>query len=455
MEVTLSRFVHALRSAEVPVSPAETLDGFQVIQQVGISDPKLLEDSLSLTLAKTREEKARFTDCFARFFHQLAFQEPPKRTMLRNLDVEDLMALVERHGDDRLSEVLSSVLHDEQSYLAFLVQDEAERSHLASIKTLRDKATHIARLSDVLAIPALEQLLATAGEGSSAQRESISSLRYLRQYLQQQVRAYVDAQYQLHVDASGRKALIEAALSGRLDQIPPGYFDEVDRVVHKLAERLAQHHRRRRKRARRGTLDIKRMIRDNVAYDGTFFKLKWRHKRQRNSTVYVVCDVSQSMSRLARFLLLFLHDLSDVLPKMRAFVFSNRLGEVTELFAQHGHERAVEEALFRWGNGATDYGCALVDFRDLVHQELDQHSTVIFLGDARGNYFDPRVDILRSIAQRVKQVYWLNPETRDRWKEGDSAMHAYAPHCLKIASCSRLQDIERFADNLLTATRNG
>ncbi|MFB3103524.1 MAG: hypothetical protein ACE1ZA_01240, partial [Pseudomonadales bacterium] len=194
MEVTLSRFVHALRSAEVPVSPAETLDGFQVVQQVGISNPRLLEDSLALVLAKSREEKARFADCFSRFFHQLAFQEPPKRTMLRNLDIEALMALVERHGDEQLSTVLASVLHDEQSYLAFLVQDEAERSDLASIKTLRDKATHIERLSRVLAIPALEQLLATAGEGSSVNVESISALRYLRQYLQQQVRKYVDAQ---------------------------------------------------------------------------------------------------------------------------------------------------------------------------------------------------------------------------------------------------------------------
>ncbi|MCZ6616626.1 MAG: VWA domain-containing protein, partial [Gammaproteobacteria bacterium] len=365
MEVTLSRFVHALRSAEVPVSPAETLDGFQVVQQVGIGNPRLLEDSLALVLAKSREEKARFTDCFARFFHQLAFQEPPKRTILRNLDIEAVMALVERHGDEKLSKVLESVLHDEQSYLAFLVQEQAERSDLASIKTLRDKTTHVDQLSRALAIPSLEKLLATAGDGSSANMESISSLRYLRQYLQQQVRAYVDAQYQLHVDASGRKALIEAALSGSLDQIPAGYFDEVDRVVHKLAQRLARHHRRRRKRAHRGSLDIKRMIRDNVAYDGTFFNLRWRHKRERRSTVYVVCDVSKSMSRLSRFLLLFLHDLSDVLPRIRSFVFSNRLGEVTELFADHGHERAVEEALFRWGNGSTDYGCALVDFRGL------------------------------------------------------------------------------------------
>ena len=59
MEVTFTRFVHALRSAELPVSPAETLDAFEVMQQIGIHDPTLLENALALTLAKSRDEKAR------------------------------------------------------------------------------------------------------------------------------------------------------------------------------------------------------------------------------------------------------------------------------------------------------------------------------------------------------------------------------------------------------------
>lgn len=279
------------------------------------------------------------------------------------------------------------------------------------------------------------------------------TVRYVRQYLHQQVRDYVDVQYKLHVDASGRKALIDAALKSNLNQLPPDYYAEVDRVVHKLADRLAQQHRRRRKRTHRGALDIKRMIRDNIAYDGSLFDLRWRQRRVERSSVYVVCDVSGSVSRVARFLLLFLYQLVDVLPKVRAFAFSNRLGEITDVFAAHGHERAVEEAMFLWGSGTTDYGQAFVDLRALVHAELDHRSTVIFLGDARGNYFDPRVDILRNISARVKQVFWLNPETRESWGEGDSTMPAYAPFCLRVDSCNQLQDIERFADRLLAITR--
>jgi uncharacterized protein with von Willebrand factor type A (vWA) domain len=51
MELTIARFVHALRSADVAVSPAETLDAFAVVQTVGLDDPTRMHDALALTLA--------------------------------------------------------------------------------------------------------------------------------------------------------------------------------------------------------------------------------------------------------------------------------------------------------------------------------------------------------------------------------------------------------------------
>ena len=450
MEVTLTRFVHALRSAELPVSPAETLDGYAVVQHVGIADPKLLENSLALVLAKTVEEKARFADCFQRFFHQLAFQQPAKRVMLRSVDPKALTESAAQAGNEALTEVIRAIVSEERDAVAWRVQAEAERLRLDEMQTLRDKSRYVNAIARTLGVEDLERLIAG---GESLPADQLSALRYLRQYIQEQVREYVDAQYELTVDASGKRALLEAALKSNLNQLQPDYYAEVDRVVAKLADRLAQQHRRRRRRAQRGVLDIKHTIRENVAYDGALFNLRWRRRRMKKSSVYVICDVSNSVASIARFLLLFLHGLTEVLPQVRAFAFSNRCGEITEQFRAHSVERAVEEAMFDWGKGATDYGRALTDFRDLVHQELDHRSTLIFLGDARGNYFDPRVDVLRHLSQRVKQVFWLNPESRDRWEEGDSDMRRYAAYCLRVDVCRGLKDIERFADRLLTATR--
>ena len=51
MELTFARFVAALRNADVRVSPAETLDAFDVVSRVGVADKALMKDALeSLSL---------------------------------------------------------------------------------------------------------------------------------------------------------------------------------------------------------------------------------------------------------------------------------------------------------------------------------------------------------------------------------------------------------------------
>lgn len=451
MEHTLARFVHALRSAEVPVSPAETLDALAVVRAVGVDDPVLLRNALAMALAKTPQEKARFAECFERFFHQLAFHQPARRSILRQVDGERVVAAVAPLTGAELTGLLRAILHGDRGELAWRVQQQAELLDLSQMRTLRDKGHYASRLGAALGIGELTRLLERSE--LSHEQEILQVLRYLRQYVQEQVRSYVDQRYQLEVDATGRRALIDAALQGNLDHLPPDYYQEVGRVVRKLADRLSTQHRRRRRRARKGALDIKRTLRDNVAYDGTLFRLRWRQQRLHRSTVFVLCDLSSSVSRIARFLLMFLHDLAEVLPTLRTFGFSNRCGEITELFRQQEPGRAVEEALFRWGKGTTDYGQALFDFRQQVGRDLDQRSIVIVLGDARGNYYEPRVPVMRAVAQRARAVYWLNPETPDRWGDGDSLMRHYAPWCLRVDTCSRLQDLERFAERLLTLTR--
>ena len=124
-----------------------------------------------------------------------------------------------------------------------------------------------------------------------------------------------------------------------------------------------------------------------------------------------MCDVSGSVSAYAKFLLMFLYSLYDVLPRVRSFAFSNHLGEVSELFDQHPVEKAVELVNWQYG-GATDYGNSLMDFAKLALDDIDSQTTVIILGDARNNNGDPRLDIMQSIYARAKQVIWLNPESR-------------------------------------------
>lgn len=451
MELTFGRFVTALRNAEVRASPAETLTAFEIVERVGIADKALLKDSLGLALAKSRDEKDRFDATFERFF-ALAFRERAKSSFVGRVDRDAVLGQLKLDASPDLVESVSDVLDDERDHLAFKIHRAAASTEIHRIKSLREKSVFSRQIGTALGLDELDAYLAGGGTGS-ADADTLEFLRYLRQYFRQQVGGYVDTQYQLHLDASGKRALLEAALKSNLDQLPVAYHQEVRRVVERMARKLAKDHRRRRKRTHRGVLDVKKTLRRNVAYDGALFDLKWRQEKREPGAVFVLCDVSNSVARVARFLLLFLYELTDLLPNIRAFAFSSRLGEVTDVMRAQSTEIAIEEALFTWGKGNTDYARAFADFRDLCGTQIDKHATLIVLGDARSNYYDPRVDIFEELTRRAKQTFWLNPEPRDQWREGDSEMPRYAPHCFRVATCNKLRDIERFADRLLVMAR--
>ena len=70
MQSNLVNFIQVLRTHEVRISPAETLDAVDVAATLGYSDRNLLRDGLAITLAKTPEEEVILLECFERFFRQ-------------------------------------------------------------------------------------------------------------------------------------------------------------------------------------------------------------------------------------------------------------------------------------------------------------------------------------------------------------------------------------------------
>ena len=155
------------------------------------------------------------------------------------------------------------------------------------------------------------------------------------------------------------------------------------------------------------------------------------------------------MAQVARFLLMFLYSLNEVLPKVRSFAFSGRLGEVTDLFNEKDIEEAITETLREHGGGSTDYGQALLDLEALALDDIDHRTTVIILGDARSNFGNPRSDVLDRIHDRARRVIWLNPEPRGLWDTGDSVMHRFRAHCDRTEVCASLRDLERVVSDLL------
>lgn len=471
MEKTIENFVGALRRADVPVSPAETLDAMAALEIVGFNDKTLFQNTLSIIFAKTPEEKAQFDLCFDRFFsfdklaqdsqelkriqseflelsaQGLALEPADKRQRKRSARNRRASA----YYDSRLGNIL---LSGNANDLALALLQAAEEISLNRIKSLRERGIYTRRILLHLGINQLDsEIDRLSRETDDKPRKTALLLSEARGYLVEQVKAYVDEQYLLLVDASGNRFLTDALLETKLSNAQVYYFEHLKETVRKLAHQLAKRHAKRKKVANRGQLDFRKTIRKNVAYDGSLFELQWKQVKHERPAIFVLCDVSGSVRNVSRFLLTFLYSLNEVLPRVRSFVFSNELGEVTEYFEQYGLDEAVDMSLDDYGKGSTDYGSAFRIFADMCLKDVDSRSTVIILGDGRNNYFANGADTLKKISKKCRQLIWLNPEQRDRWRTGDAEMAAYLPACHAADVCNSLSDLQKIASRVLRSVK--
>jgi uncharacterized protein with von Willebrand factor type A (vWA) domain len=222
----------------------------------------------------------------------------------------------------------------------------------------------------------------------------------------------------------------------------------VHRVVAQLKRRLATQGHELKGRQRRSHVDVRRTMRASLETGGVPVVLKFRPRRPRRPEIFVLCDVSTSVTSASVFFLSVLHALHDAFRKMRSFVFIERISEVTEVFERERDFRAASEAIGRDAgvadiSGYTDYGRVWSEFLAQVEDELHPRATVIVLGDARTNGRPPRDEMFAAIAAKAGRTFWLNPEPRLYWNYGDSVIAAYERHCTAF-ECWRTDQLEEF-----------
>lgn len=440
MDRVLTDFVKALRNADVRVSPAETMDAVSVINTIGYGDKNLLKRSLSITLPKTVEEKQQFDICFDNFF---------KTENRKNILEKDTKGT--ETDLDSTSNLENNLLGKSQNDIMLEIQKAAEKTEISQIKYFTQRAVFSRRILEELGVSELEDKIRELGllSEETLPSEQEKYLRNRLSNLREKVSDYVQQQFLLHGDVSGKKLREQVFKSMNMAQIDKSYLNEVHSLVRRMAKRLSNMYSRRKKNYRKGKLNIRKTIQDNWINQGILFNLRWSYKKIDKPKIIIICDVSGSVGAYSRFMLMFLFSLTEVISKIRAFVFSSHLGEVTDAFKSNQLESAIEEALTKYGGGSTDYAQALSDLASLCMDEIDKKTTVVILGDARNNFGPDKAFILKGIYERAKQVLWLNPEGKYRWDTGDSIMTTYSSYCTKVFQCGNLGQLERVISSLL------
>ncbi|WP_135470708.1 VWA domain-containing protein [Crenalkalicoccus roseus] len=447
MDGPLLDFFRAARSAGLRISPAESIDASRAVRVVGWEDRARLRDTLSLVLAKTVEEKRRFEECFDLFFRRDGFRgaaedeaEPPPSP-----PEGAPPGLPEGGAAGAVGSGLGRMLlAGDRAGLAAAMAAAAEEVGVSRIAVFTQVNLFARRILERMDLAGLERDIA-AHQGTPIG----ARLRQGRDMLREEAQALARQNLELYAQGESERWRERMLAQTRLAAIDRRDHERMRVLVRTMARRLAVLYGRTRKRDRRGMLDARRTLRRNMGWGGVPFLTVWKRRKLDRPRLVVLCDVSGSVAAVAQFLLLFLYAMKEALSGLRAFAFSGSLIEVSDILEREPIEKATAEIMARIGFGSSNYGNSLVEFERGFMPILDRRTTVIILGDGRGNRTDPRVDVLQRMANRAKQVIWLNPEPRTLWGTGDSDMPRYAPHCRVTAVCSTLKHLDRVVTALL------
>ena len=446
MQRTLESFLRALRSVDVRVSPAEAIDAHRAAEVAGFTDRELFKDALCATLAKTADEVQRFDVCFDTFFRRDEFLKAPEEA---EADEAALESLEQAEGDTSLAEML---LENDAAALAQSMEAAAERAGAGDIRLSSQRRLLTRRMLDEMGLRGLERLIADANGRAEAEPDSkalAERLAKARLRLFEEASAYVERQHELYASESGRRMREELLAEEALTAIDSHQIGTMQVLVRRMAKRLANKYSRQQRRAKKGKLNVGKTLRKSMGHGGVPFEIVWKNQVMNRPKIVCICDVSGSVAAAAQFLLLFCFCLKEVVERMDAFAFSNRLVPVGDILEDESAEVAIAGVLKTIGMRSTDYGQALEDFCALHLNKLDRHTTVIILGDARTNYVDPRLDLMRAINERARAVIWLNPEPESFWTRGDSEMERYMRFCHVAKTCNTLSGLERIIEDVL------
>jgi uncharacterized protein with von Willebrand factor type A (vWA) domain len=491
MDRTLANFIRALRNSEVRISTAETLDAFNTVELVGYTDRAALKRSLSLVLPKTADEKETFDNCFDQYFsftdvhgsRQAANDADEgtesgegggeggdgaegsegqegkgggtgggkkKSKQAFGAEEEEEEDLGRGEMTEPSSELGALIMGDSKVELSVAMANAGEAVNVRDIEVFTQKGLYTRRIMEQMGLADLNREISNLRQSEHVpERRLGQELKHRRDWLREQVRDYVEKQFLLHADVSGKRLREELLRKVKLSNVEHRSFRLIQEIVFRMAKKLAALHSRRKKVFKRGQINIPRTLRHNMAYDGAIFDLHWKSVKIDRPKVFAICDVSGSVANYARFMLMFLYSVEEVMPKVRSFAFSSDLAEVTDLFERNDIEDAIAKTIRDYSGGSTDYGQAFIDFKKLCLDDVDNRTTIVILGDARNNYGDPRTDILKEMYDRCKRLIWLNPEPRNSWGVGDSEMRKYTAYCHQVDECNSLMHLERVVGNLL------
>ncbi len=236
--------------------------------------------------------------------------------------------------------------------------------------------------------------------------------------------------------------------------------EQVRRLLEQTPWRVAERRTRRLRPAREGRIDLRRSARHAIRSSGEIMSLFRRRARVRRRPLVLICDVSGSMEKYSRLLMIFAHAISRR-EDLETFVFSTRLTRITRLLRHRDVDRALESVGkgVRDFSGGTRIGDAIGDFnRHWARRVLGHGAVVIVVSDGwdRGDPEHLAAELVH-LRRSAYRLIWLNPLLgSEGYQPLTRGMAAALPYCddfLAAHNLRALEDLGRLLGSLGKRTR--
>ncbi|GAB3676786.1 VWA domain-containing protein [Actinocorallia lasiicapitis] len=448
-------FVHALREAGLPVSLAEGLDAANALRHIDLLDRETLRGAYAATLVKRPAHLPVFDTLFELWFPSaqgagVTGKDRPvdqeRSTTPPALDPE-----VQAMRADLFDLLLSG---DDAALRQFARLAVGQFGRTPQGTSWFSSGVLRAMSADTLMASLLTAVLTPERRGGyeeqAERRRFRNRITRFESLVATEVRRRIaeDTGVERTARISVRPPLekLDFNRAGRTE------LQALRREIYPLARRMASRLVQKQRHGHRGRLDFRRTVRASLSTGGVPLTTHFKPKRPHKPELVILCDASDSCQAFAHFTLLLTFALREQFTKVRAFAFIDSTDEITKFFAPgvdvaDAMRRLAREADLVWLTGRSNYGHAFQVFDDKYADAITSKTSLLVLGDARSNYGDLALPVIRRMAATARHAYWLNPEPVRDWNTGDSAAAEYGD-VIEMHECRNLTQLAEFVELL-------
>ena len=405
----LSAFSRMLRLEGLPVSPKETEDAARMLIALGLEERTQVKTALRTVYAKSREEQLTFDRFFDGYFIS---EEAMKKQAREQLQREQELAQARQEAEEELQLAGEPMNLSQEQRNAYAAMPEEAKQRLRSF---------------------MEKYRGNAERNPKLYGDFIHSV-FARAILEQQMLmedAAVGA-----AEAAPEIGLLYRDISQFKDTEIPKAIDLIQTVARQINGELSA---KRKHSGHSRKLDFRRTIRKGLETGGSFYKLKYKHKRKRRKHLVLLCDVSGSMMQFSEFALRFIQSLNQVSESSRVFLFSETMVEADAFKLQNMDLfRSFVKDSGIYGRG-TDLGTALAKLCTLQPAALNSASTLLILSDTKTIDQTRAMATLLEAKRMAGRVIWLNPIPKNKWQYVRSIQAMQS--LVTMVPCSTLREL--------------